>query len=360
MLLFMLIFIVLLGVVQHYYRKKALVGIDYNYSVSKKVVEPQELFEYTCTLKNNSNRFIPFVRTIQVMPDVKHEDDTILRRLDDFKTPTCIYDSSTYLPRKSIYQLTIDLSIAKRGVHDFRGVSLYIGDFLGATTIYKRFEKVNQIVVYPPFLKSPLLNKKLGSFLGDISIRRFIMEDPVLIVGMREYTGREPMKHISWKQTAKTQHLVVKQFDYTTEMLVQIILDVADNLTEDEYETLYSVTRSMVQDIHHRKISYNLVTNAIIHGYFKEKSTFDAINSTSMSHLQHTLELLGRGGYGCVKNLDSLLHNMPLSNSSVVILILGRHDARKIKLVQEKLTQNSNELLVIVSEDYMTKTSHAS
>ena len=43
----------------------------------------------------------------------------------------------------------------------------------------------------------------LSGFLGDVSVRRFIYEDPVLTTGFREYTGREPMKHISWTQSAR-------------------------------------------------------------------------------------------------------------------------------------------------------------
>ena len=56
-------------------------------------------------------------------------------------------------------------------------------------------------------------------------MRRFILDDPSLLVGYREYTGREPMKQISWNQTAKTGRLTVRQNDHTTDRIAMVIVN---------------------------------------------------------------------------------------------------------------------------------------
>ena len=45
---------------------------------------------------------------------------------------------------------------------------------------------------------SPSFDMLLGGMIGDISVNRFIFEDPMLTIGFSDYTGREPMRDISW------------------------------------------------------------------------------------------------------------------------------------------------------------------
>ena len=56
-------------------------------------------------------------------------------------------------------------------------------------------------------------------------MNRFIMEDPVLRLGYRDYTGREPIKQISWTQTARMGRMMVSCQDYTVERTVTVMLN---------------------------------------------------------------------------------------------------------------------------------------
>ncbi len=76
----------------------------------------------------------------------------------------------------------------------------------------------------------------LGGVIGDISVNRFIFEDPMLTVGFSEYTGREPMRDISWTQSARLGRMMVKNYDHTVDLSVTILLNVQSvlNVFEDE------------------------------------------------------------------------------------------------------------------------------
>ena len=45
------------------------------------------------------------------------------------------------------------------------------------------------------------------------------------MLGYRGYTGREPLKDISWKQTAKLGELMVKNHDFTVDVDTAILVD---------------------------------------------------------------------------------------------------------------------------------------
>lgn len=57
----------------------------------------------------------------------------------------------------------------------------------------------------------------LGGFLGELSVNRYLYEDPILTAGYRSYTSGDPMRSIAWKQSVQGQGLMVKKWDYTTE-----------------------------------------------------------------------------------------------------------------------------------------------
>ena len=83
--------------------------------------------------------------------------------------------------------------------------------------------QTGEVVVIPPRCENSNVLRTLGGFLGDISVRRFILEDPLLTVGFREYTGREPMKSISWTQSARVGRPLVKQYDHTVDATVTVL-----------------------------------------------------------------------------------------------------------------------------------------
>ena len=88
--------------------------------------------------------------------------------------------------------------------------------------------------------------------LGDISVRRFIMEDPSLVLGYREYTGAEPLKSISWIQTAKTGRLMVKKHDFTVDNDVAVFVDIehTDKGTAERCLSLVRTACDMLEEAH--------------------------------------------------------------------------------------------------------------
>ena len=60
----------------------------------------------------------------------------------------------------------------------------------------------------------------------------------MLIRGFREYTGREPLRSISWVQSARQSRFLVKEQENMTDLSCTILLDVECRDEEREAELL--------------------------------------------------------------------------------------------------------------------------
>jgi len=325
---FFILFIIAIFVLQEWSQKNALKGIDYKYRCSQKLVEVDEDFHYISTISNFSRRFVPFLRIEETLPSATEINQgqaklrtTLMGQQKNLYT--------TYLTPKSQLERNLTLSISKRGTYLFSGANVTGGDFLGLSEDTKNFPSQSILVVYPKPADYPGLANILGGFMGDISVRRFIMEDPILTIGARDYTGREPLSQISWKQTARTNHLMVKQFDYTMEAKVSVLLDISTPHTfepnEETLENCYRLARSICEELEDKKISYDFITNASGMGktYVPE--------GLGMSHFHAILEKLGRGTLLAIEPFNKTIERLNLKQSGdrSTIIIVPESDKTK-------------------------------
>ena len=357
MTIFIIIFIVTIGAVQIWSEKKALKGISYDYGFSKKIIEIGETTELISTVTNESRRFVPFIRMVETMPKgTRALNRNVFIREDMLGFGHLIFNSSIYLMARSKLQRKLKVTFDKRGRYVFRGAELRGGDFLGLTDKRKKFSEIREVIVYPKPIEAPHLQEIMGGFLGDVSVRRFIMEDPILTIGSREYTGREPLKQMSWKHTARTNQMMVKQFDYTTEMVVTVFLDISavkgKTLTPNQFENCFSLTRTVCQDLEQKKIPFEFISNAIVEGGKVDQKRL--VQNLGKAHLRSILEKLGRAGYGTTESYESMIGNLVLNqekNRSTVI-ITPQRDVHK-QSVAEKLRKKTTGILIFIyGEDF--------
>ena len=171
------------------------------------------------------------------------------------------------------------------------------GDFLGLQETQQEINQFREVVVAPKEWDNLELKEVLGNFLGDYSVRRFIFEDPILTIGFREYTGKEPMKMISWKQSARSQTLMVKEYNHTIEPVISVVLNVETDAVEKEelLEKCFSLTRSVCSVLEEQGISYDFYTNALQTGSVGEDYMIS--EGLGRRHFEKVLESLGRSMY---------------------------------------------------------------
>ncbi|MBR2531825.1 MAG: DUF58 domain-containing protein [Lachnospiraceae bacterium] len=228
------------------------------------------------------------------------------------------------MPRQKLVK-EIPFVIDSRGCYVFRGNSLFVGDFMGLRGSVRLFDRHEEMVIFPSLQEIPGLEDTLGGYLGEISVRRFILEDPILTAGLGEYTGREPMRAINWKQTARSRQTMVNQYDHTSDPSAVVILNLAYTVRyavdRDLLERTLSCARGVIEALEQRRIRYSLCTNMLTAGSIGE--WLYVPEGLGAAHKSAILEGLGRSTLDTAESLTDLLDRVlrHMDKNSCCILI---------------------------------------
>lgn len=114
----------------------------------------------------------------------------------------------------------------KRGLFTIEDVSVTVSDLFGLVRAARVIKLGQELRVLPTPAELEPGEMSGDAFIGDIPVRRFVLPDPFVISGAREYTGREPMNRIHWSQSARNGSLMVYSNEFTTERRVLILLNI--------------------------------------------------------------------------------------------------------------------------------------
>lgn len=115
---------------------------------------------------------------------------------------------------------------AGMGVKEMGSFEVVVSDDLGLFPFRLEFIGDAEVEVYPRILEVPQLKKVISpdslSF-GNYEIYR--RGDSNVFIGTREYRHGDPVRHINWKLSRKTQKLIVNEFDKNTNACATLLLD---------------------------------------------------------------------------------------------------------------------------------------
>ena len=301
--------IIIAMVLKDYSLKHVLEKVSYLTRADNQVVEPGEEFSVTTTLHNNKWLPVTFIKISELIPSALN---VVNQDVDKFYTfsENGRMISTTYLMPYQKYTRSYKATIDSRGRYFLHGATLYGGDIFGIGETVEHVTLMEEIVVLPKAISSGKLDAVLGGFLGDFSVNRFIMEDPILTIGFRDYTGREPMKDINWPQSLKANKLMVKNFDHTTDLSVTVILNVecsedGKEIMSARQEAAFSVARYVCEYLENKRIKYSFTTNATAAGAIGKWNTIT--EGLGRRHLYTIIEGLGRATYDSTMRFGNIL-----------------------------------------------------
>lgn len=345
MIIFLIVVVLLALVLQKVLIGKDLEQIEGDHRPNIQVAEPGESFCIRVTLKNRSRRFVPFLRVCELFDE---GIDPVDRDPDRDSLGVCRMEFTTWLrPRQSLTR-EIPVVSSRRGRYVLRQFQLYSGDFLGLHEQMKDCGQFNEVVVAPNEVAMERLDDMFGGFMGEVSVNRFIMEDPVLTLGYREYTGREPMKMISWAQSARTGGLMVKKYDYTLEPTVSVVLNVDTQAPEREelLETCFSLARTVCTMLEKRGVKYAFTSNSILGGAPTDPGATG--EGLGQRHYMGVLEHLGRATYSCSISMECLLEKEANRGTAAgCILITPGGEGEPARAVNRLREASGGNLLVL-------------
>ncbi len=121
---------------------------------------------------------------------------------------------------------THTVTCRKRGYYHLKSAVLTVRSITGSVSIMQDVDTDARLYVFPGLLTLPELNLPSHSWQGDRVVRRWILEDPFIRAGVREYTPSDPMKNINWKASARFGTLQVNQYEPTARHRLMVLLNV--------------------------------------------------------------------------------------------------------------------------------------
>ncbi len=244
------------------------IGFCYEF-VSDCVEQGQEVPVRVCVINKS------ILPVTYLSADINFPADAILP--DSAKTEKSDFRQSLkmnfFLWGKQAKTRLIPVSFHKRGLHYFRGAHIEKLDFAGLHNVAEDFVHMQHVLVYPKRLGADSLVSAMGEYCGDMIANRHLLRDPIITLGVREYTGREPMKTISWSQSARRGQLVVREFDYTRDLSCTVLMAVDGLLPNrmEQFDRCCSMARTVCQELTDRGIYVDFYTNSPIETMGKNK-----------------------------------------------------------------------------------------
>ncbi len=256
-------------------------GLTINTRIDKYKVFPDERLTLYISIKNK--KILP-VRLHLVLPT------------DGFLCP--LSSEETFHQECGLlwYQATLfkwELMARQRGIHRINPLRLRMGDLFGFYTKEKKI--VNEslhVIVYPRIV--PLKNFSLPKrdFFG-VHGSKSPVQDPIYILGTRDYQHWQPARYIHWKASARHNRLQEKIFEPSERERVLFTLDVAPfakNNAIDDFERTLEVAASLAVQCDQRGFALGFLTNGAIKG----SSPASLSISRSPQQLPAILEILAR------------------------------------------------------------------
>lgn len=301
--------VLLIAVLNHLSVRLGFDGMTYQMALSKEAVEVGETVTVYSTIENKKLMTVSFLNVIEHFSE-------------GFEVNKNKY-TLFILPYQRVKK-GYPIKGQKRGLHEVKTTHLELGDFIGLSKTSQYIEPNCSLVVLPKRIHLDEHLTPHGALNGDWSIKRWILEDPLMTIGLREYTGNEPRKYIHWPSTARHGQMMVRQFDFTTEQSVMIVLNCEamkpcwKPLEVDLIEQCISITRGLMETFESANVPYGFMTNS----RSSSQSHYYAHPGLGKHHLDHLVYQLGILDYRLVSFFEPLLEEVMKQKGHYTTVVL--------------------------------------
>jgi uncharacterized protein (DUF58 family) len=204
-----------------YYSRRGLKNVTYTRCFNKERVFAGEKVELVEVLSNNKLLPVPWVRVeSRISSSLRfNRQENLGIAMDRF------HKSLFYLGCYAKITRRHEITCLRRGYYDCSLASIVAGDLIGIGHDRCDVTGDARLFVYPAIIRPDELPEAALKWQGEISVRRWILPDPVLINGIREYRSGDLQKDVHWSATARTGRLQVKMHDYTVSPRTLLILN---------------------------------------------------------------------------------------------------------------------------------------
>jgi uncharacterized protein (DUF58 family) len=291
----------------------SLSGIECHSQVDRRRLFPGEKLTLSVSVENS--KFLPVGIQMEIPVD-----DTLRPSPND----KILKDEGSLLWHQRCH-FAWELTAQRRGFHHIGPFHVLAGDLFAFFLKEKKVEESHPIIVYPRLLplKSFVLPRR--DFFG-VPGAKHPIQDPIYILGTKDYQYGQPAKYIHWKASAHHNRLQEKIFEPTGQEKVLIVFDVSQFSSlkaEEEFERALEIVASLSVRMDQQGYALGLTTNGIIAG--EGQSTIPVARNSKQ--LPAILEVLARVKLEPKGNMmDTLCRTLELSAGMSCIYFSYKED----------------------------------
>jgi uncharacterized protein (DUF58 family) len=351
---FIALLFLLLGLAE-YTRRKGFDRLTIRRETDKTAVNEGEEFKVSIIIENNKWLPISFLLLKEKVPsNIEFTLDESFNRFAEFNYHVTRYNISWFERIRRSY----GYKAHKRGTYLLKEIEVSMGDIFGFSSEDKVIDEYMEILVYPKLVDLKELKFSTTSLYGDNIIRRWIYKDPIYIRGIREYNVEDRMKDIHWKSSLKMNKLMVKDYDYTSEIELVVIVDVQcgdpywQSIIPKDIERAISVGASLARQAVKEGIPAGMTTNSQLMSYGSSMNNSVTPSLNSMKDIMELCaridytprlslsEFLRQEGKYFTRNRTYLLVSSYLNEEAASLLSKLRRNGFLIKLIDVSGKQN--------------------
>ena len=218
----------------------AFKGFHYERRFSQKTATAGDTITFTEVIRNRKPLFLPWLRiesNISPYLQFKSEEELDIR-FDRYHKSVFTLPAFSQVTRKH------PVKLHHRGHFVLKNVTVTCGDLMGIEQTEREWEAPAELHVYPKLLpEDPFFTSQ--RYQGDESVRRFIIDDPFLVNGIRAYRAGDPVRDIHWAATARMNELQVKTHDFTADPKLMVVLNCQNR--EDQWGELMDYEKEQIE-----------------------------------------------------------------------------------------------------------------
>ena len=170
-----------------------------------------------------------------------------------------------FRPRQ-VSLMTYTLRGLRRGYFQIGPSIIETGDLLGLHRSYRVVSQPQYLVVLPKIIELQGMEISSRRPMGDLRVNDRGMEDPTMMVGIRQYIAGDPINRVHWKATARTGVLHTRMFQPTCMQGAMILLDLHVATNPEQHEPVrtdlaVTAAASIANMLYHMGQPFGLVTN---------------------------------------------------------------------------------------------------
>ncbi|MEO3945672.1 DUF58 domain-containing protein [Gorillibacterium sp. CAU 1737] len=331
------------------FRKRALKKIAYSREFNRTHCHAGEEVELIETLTNRKLVPLPWLRVESMIPA-----GLVFRRQANLDMSS----GQLYQNHRSLFSLMAYTRIVRthrvhceaRGFYHLNSVTLSAGDLLGIPAGVKVLSTSAVLLVYPRLVELSGVEMESSSYQGEVSVRRWLIDDPFLVSGVREYRYGDAFNRVNWKATARSGRLQVHERDHTADphLVLLVNLEVGEHMwgavtDPTMVERGLSLAASLAADAIHKGMTVGFQSNGWLIDGEKEAVRIEADGGAEQ--LTRLFEAMAKLVIEVSAPMDVLLEEEVLaSRSGIDYVLFSSHRSPKLENGIQQLIANGNSV----------------